>query len=196
MCSSNDLSNGGRRFTLGQPRFGLLNNVIDDFLQISSFLEYAQLPIGAATAVHDLVDVFQFFARVEFIDDIVDEFKILAHKVAGWDFLLLAEIDQLAVEPITRGAPLIFHDQGPAIKTKSLICRIELIQLCYRGLNQGRQSYSLIGAHGDVTNAKLDGAEEWMRANVPPDFFGIVDAVGLDQELDDIVVLAPAGDIV
>ena len=38
--------------------------------------------------------------------------------------------------------------------------------------------------------------EEWMRPNVPPDLLRVVDAVGLDQQLDEIFVLAPAGKII
>ena len=48
----------------------------------------------------------------EFVDDVVDEVKILAHQVARRNFLLLAEVDQLAVEAVARGAPLVLHDQA------------------------------------------------------------------------------------
>ena len=35
-----------------------------------------------------------------------------------------------------------------------------------------------------------------MRTDVPPDFLRVVDAIGLDQQLDEIFVFAPAGEIV
>src|SRR5436305_11655755 len=180
----------------GQPRFGLLNHVVDYFLQVAGFLEHAQLPVGAAALVQDRVDVFQFFARVQFIDDVIDEIKILAHQVAGRNFLLLAEIHQLAVESIARGAPLVLHDQGSAIETESLIGCIELVQLGYGRLNQGSQCYRLVGAHGNVAYPEFEGVEERVRANVPPDLLGVVDAVGLNQQLDEVFVLAPTGEII
>ena len=52
------------------------------------------------------------------------------------------------------------------------------------------------GAERDVADADFDGVEEGMRADVPPDFFGVVDAVGLDEEADVVFELGVAGEAV
>ena len=146
--------------------------------------------------LQNLVDVIQFFARIEFVHHIVDELQIFQHQVARRNFLLLAEIDQLAVEPIARRPPLVLHDQRAAIETESLVRGVQLVQLGDGGLNQRRQRDGLVHPHGNVAHPEFQRVEEWMRPNVPPDFLGVVDAVGLDQQLDEIFVLAPAGKVI
>src|SRR5215469_15574246 len=80
--SSTDLSDSGRLFGFRQPRFRLLNNVVDHFFQVSGLLKNAQLAIGAAPRLNDLVDVLQFLARIQFIDNVVDELQVFTHQIA------------------------------------------------------------------------------------------------------------------
>lgn len=47
-----------------------------------------------------------------------------------------------------------------------------------------------------MSHTEFEGAEERVRADVPPDFLGVIDAIGLDQQLDEVLVLAPAGEII
>ena len=48
-------------------------------------------------------------------------------------------------------------------------------------------------AHRDVADAELERLEERMRPDVPPDLLGVVDAVGPDQQVDELFVLAQLG---
>jgi hypothetical protein len=47
----------------------------------------------------------------------------------------LAEIDQLSVDSVAQRAPLVFHDERPAIQTEALIHRMQFVQLGHGGLN-------------------------------------------------------------
>src|SRR5260370_32205038 len=73
---------------------------------------------------------------------------------------------------------------------------MQLIKLRYRGLNEGPQRDGLIGAHRNVAHPEFDRVKERMRPNVPPDLLRVIDAVGLNQELDEVLVLAPTGKII
>src|SRR4029077_10330276 len=79
---------------------------------------------------------------------------------------------------------------------ESLVSGVELVQFGDGGLNQSRQRNGLVHPHRNVADAEFQRVEEWMGTNVPPDFFCVVDAIGLDQHFDEILVLAPTGEIV
>src|SRR5205823_4596223 len=111
-------------------------------------------------------------------------------------FLLLAKIDQLAFQTIAGRAPLVLHNKGSAIEAESLVGRVELVQLGHGSLDQRRQRNRLIHSHGDITYAELERVKKRVRADVPPYFLGIIDAVCLDEQLDEIVVFPPTGEII
>ena len=64
------------------------------------------------------------------------------------------------------------------------------------GLDERGDGDGLVSAKRDVADADFDGVEEGMRANVPPDFLGVVDGVGLDEEVDVAFELGVAGEAV
>src|ERR1700730_2896655 len=154
------------------------------------------MAVGTSAGFQDLVDVVELLAGIEFVHNIVYKLQVFQHQVARRNFRLLAKINQLAFQPVARGAPLVLHDQGATIESKSLVRRVEFVQLGDCGLDQRRQRNGFVHPHGDVADPELESIEEWMGANVPPDFFGVVDALGLDQQLDEILVFPPAGKIV
>src|SRR4029077_7425934 len=108
------------------------------------------------------------------------------------NFRLLAEVDQLAIDPIARRPPLLLHQQRPSSERDPGIRRVQPIQFRRRRLNQRRQRNRLLDAHRNIANSKLERVKEWMRPDVPPDFFRVIDAVSLDQKLDVAVILSPA----
>src|SRR5258707_15656152 len=73
---------------------------------------------------------------------------------------------------------------------------MQLIKLRHGSLNQGSQRDGLIRAHRNVAYPELNRIKEWMRPDVPPDLLCIIDAVGLDQQLNEVFVLAPARKII
>ena len=73
---------------------------------------------------------------------------------------------------------------------------MQLVKLRHGRLDQRGDRDGLVRAHRNIADAELDGVEEWMRPDVPPDLLRVIDAVGLDQQLDEVLVLAPARKIV
>ena len=161
-------------------------------LQILRLLEDLELALGTATVLQHRVDVFDLAAAVEFVEHIVHELEILEHQLARRHFLFLAEVDQLAVQAVAGGAPLVLHDQGAAVHAEPLVPRMQLVQLHHRGLDQRGERERFVGAHRDVADPHFDGREKRMRPDVPPDLLGVVDRVGLDQQVDEAFVVGPA----
>ena len=115
----------------------------------------------------------------------------------GRHFGLLAEVDQLAVEAVARGAPLVLHDQRAAVDAGSSGCARAACRASRWWPGTAPRSRCVSSsAHRDVADAELERREERMRADVPPDLLGVVDAVGLDQQVDEVFVLGPAGESV
>ena len=56
------------------------------------------------------------------------------------------------------------------------VAGVEAPELAGGGLDERGDGDGLVGAEGDVADADLDGVEEGVRADVPPDFFGVVDS--------------------
>ena len=122
--------------------------------------------------------------------------KQLEKKVSQGDFDLFAEVDQFAVEAVPRGAPLIFHDKRTAVEAEALIVAVELVELGDQGLDERGDGDGFFEAHGKIHDAELESGEVRMGTDIPPDFLGAIDAVGLDEEVDEVGVLAPAWEIV
>ena len=62
------------------------------------------------------------------------------------------------------------------------------------GLDERGDGDGLFGAQRDVAGAHFNGIEERMRPDVPPDFLGVVDAVGADQQADVVLEFGVAGE--
>ena len=142
------------------------------------------------------MDVVDLVAAAEFVDDVVDEGEVFEDELARGDFLLFAEVDQLAVEAVADGAELVLHQQGAGVLAVVLVAGVEAPELAGGGLDERGDGDGLVGAQRDVADADFDGVEEGMRADVPPDFFGVVDAVGLDEQVDVAFELGVAGEAV
>ena len=77
--------------------------------------------------------------------------------------------------------------------TEVLILLVEAIEIGRGGLDERGDGDGLRSAQGNVAGADLDGVEVWVRADVPPDFFCVVDAVGFDQKIDVVLKFGVAG---
>src|SRR3954468_495271 len=184
-----------RRFAgFHQSGLGLKHHVIDDTLEVSSLLEYAQLAVCAGTVLQHAVNVSDFFPAIEFVDHIIHKLEIFEDEIAFADLTLLAEVDELAADTVTRSAPLIFHNESAAVLTKTLIARVQLVQLHYSRLDQCGECDRFVQAQRNVADADLEGVEEWVRADIPPDLFGVIDALGTDQQVDEVLEVAPTGE--
>src|SRR5882724_4390099 len=175
-----------------QPGLSLEHHVINNTLQISRFLEDAQLAVGAGTVLQDAVHVSDLFPAVKLVDDVVHELKVFQNQVTFGDFAFFAEVDQLPADAITRGAPLVLHDKGTAILAETLVARVQLVQFDHRRLNQSRQRNRLVKTQRDIADPDLERVKERMRPDVPPDLLRIVDALGADKQVDKVLEITPA----
>src|SRR6266545_3916774 len=156
---------------------GLVADVVHDLLEISARrLVDAQLSVGAGAVVQDPLDACDFLPRAELVDHVVHELEHFARELAKRNFLLLAEVDQLALDAIADGAPLVFEDQGATVAAPPDVLRAQLVELDADRLDQRGDRHGLVHAHRDVADAKLDRLEEGVRADVPPDLLAVVDA--------------------
>ena len=154
------------------------------------------MAVGSGALFEHGADVVDLVLTAQFFDGVFDEVEVLEDEVAGGDFGLLAEVDHLAVEAVADGTELVLHEEGAGVLAEVLIRRVEVPELAGGGLDEGGDGDGLGCGEGNVADANLDGVEERMRADVPPDFFGVVDAVGLDEEVDVLLELGVAGEAV
>ena len=176
-----------------QPLDCLGADVIHYSANVPCFQPHIALAIGASAALHDCVDVFALFPRSEIVDDIINKVEQFQDELGGIDFLFAAEVDHLALNAISRGTPLVLHDECATIRAEPKILRAKLVQLCGDGLHECRQANRLVGAHRDIADADFEGWEYRMRAHIPPDLAPSVDAASLDKKLDEVLKLAVVG---
>src|SRR5207302_10374367 len=125
-----------------------------------------------------------FFARVELVNDVVNKIQQLANQIDHRHFLILAKVDHLALQTITHGSPFVFLNQHPAIQPEAEIPVHQLIELGDDCLEQRRNGDRVVDASRNVTDAKLEGWKERMRAAVPPNLFAVIDTAGLYQQIN------------
>src|SRR5215213_1714113 len=134
------------------------------------------------------MDVLDLLAAAELIDNVIDEREQFENQTAHRDFLLYAEVDQLPVEAPPHRPPLVLLNKGAPVEAEPHVLFIELVQLRDNSLNQGGEADDLIDARRDVTDADFEGREEGMRPDVPPYLFRVIDAPGLDEQADVVLV--------
>src|SRR5579859_28305 len=165
--------------------------MLHDGAQIAGLLEDPELALGTGALVENGVHVFDGAAAAEFVDHVVDEFEQFDGEVAHGYFSLFAEVDQFAFDAVTRGAPLIFLNKRSAVDAEAHVAGVQAVQLDNDGLGERGDGHGFLDFGGDIAHPEFEGAEGGMRANVPPDFFAAVDAVELDQKVQEVFVSAP-----
>ena len=135
------------------------------------------------------MDVLDGLAGAEVIDHVVDELHELQCQVSHGNLCLLPEVDEAAVDPVTDGPPLVLRDQRRHVFAEAQVSGSQLEQLGADGLHQRSQANGLLEPRRHVADAKLDGGEARVSAQVPPDFLAVVDRACLDEQLDVVLVL-------
>src|SRR5580704_9389298 len=88
-----------------EPRAGFLRHVIDHRFEVAlAFFEDLELAIGAGAGLEDRANTIDGFAAAQFIDNRIDQGEIFLDQIAQRNLLLLAEVDELAVEAVADGA--------------------------------------------------------------------------------------------
>src|SRR5271166_954676 len=172
----------------------LFHDKVHDLLQVPGLVVNLELAVGAAAHLQHLVDVVNLVARSQFVDNVVDQVQIFEHQSFDRYFFLFAEVDELAFQPVTACAKLVFADQRAAVNAVALVGRMQLPQHGSSGLNQRGDCQRLVQPHGKIAHSHFDCLEEWMRPDVPPYLLTIVDAVRLHQQIDERFVVGPVGE--
>src|ERR1700684_2419367 len=159
--------------------------------QVAGLLIDAQLTLRAGAVFENRMDVFDGAAAAEIVHDVIHEFEQLEGELAHGDFGLFAEIDELAFDTVARGAPFVFFDQGAAVESVTLIAFVEAMEFYDDSLRERGDGYGFFDFGGHIEHAEFESAKHGVRANVPPDFFSIVDAVEFYQKIDEIFIGTP-----
>src|SRR5262245_45841457 len=147
--------------------------------------------LGARALGHDPAHVVDLASAPEIVHDIVDELDQLDSELAHRHFDALAEIDQLAVNPPPRGAPLVFLDERAVVAPEAEVPFPQAKELDDDGLRERGDGDRGARSGRHIADAEFQRAEHRMRAQIPPDLLAVVDAVQLDEELDVLLVLGP-----
>ena len=167
------------------------NQVPDDSLKIAGLLIDAQLALGAGAVFQNGMDIFDRTAAAEIVHDIIDKIEKLESELAHGNFGLFAEVDEFTLDAVAGSAPFVFFNQGAAVETVALVAFVKAVELHDDGLRESGDRDSFFDFGGDVEHTEFESAEHGVRADVPPDFFAVVDAIQLDEEIDEIFVGAP-----
>src|SRR5437764_725083 len=91
--------------------------LIDHVLQVGRAGEGGELAVGAGALLQDAEGVLDLRPTAQVVDHVADEpLDQLAQQVAGRELLLLAQVQQLAVEPVAHRPPLVLVDQGGRVR--------------------------------------------------------------------------------
>src|SRR6266481_712541 len=159
--------------------------------QVTGLLKDAKLALGTGAFVENGVHVFDGAAAAEVVHDIIDEGQQFYGEIAHGHFGFFAEVDELALDAVARGAPFFFFDERAAIHAIAHVRGVQAMELDDDGLGERGDGHGFFHLRGDVAHAEFEGAERRMRAHVPPDFLTAVDAIELDEQVEEILVGAP-----
>src|SRR5256885_5632504 len=180
---------GARRLLDALPRF--LDDRLHDRAQVAGVPVHVHLALRARAVGQDLLHVLHLAPAPQIVHDIVDELDELEREIAHRHLAPLAEIDQLAIDPPARGAPLVLLDQRAMIAAEAEVALAEAKQLHDDRLRErgDRDRRARRGRH--VAGSELERAAGRGRAQGPPDLLAVVDAVEPDQRPDVLLVFAP-----
>src|SRR5438477_8447376 len=106
-----------RRASL-QPFRGLGDEPVHHRFVAAGLAEGGELAVGAGALVQDTEGVLDFLAATELVHHVVDEpLDQLADQGARRELDFLAEVDELAVEPVATRAPLVLLDATGRVHT-------------------------------------------------------------------------------
>src|ERR1700730_9832297 len=169
----------------------LFHKVFHDSLQVARFLIDAELPLGAGALVQNGVHILDGAAAPQLIDRVSHEPQQLGSELAHGHFRLFAKVDQLAFDPVACRAPLVLFDERATIQPETHVSLIEPMQLDDDRLGERGDGHGLFHLRGHVAHPELQVSKSGMRPDIPPDFFPVVDAVQLDQQIYEILVSTP-----
>ena len=128
--------------------------------------------------------MFDLFARIEFINDIIDKFEQFANQIFDRNFFLFAQIEQFSVETVTNRPPFVFLNQTAVIKPEAEIFVDQSIKFGNDRLKKRGDGDRVVNARRNVADAKFERREKRMRANIPLNLCRVLHTVHLDEQID------------
>ena len=110
---------------------------------------------------------------------------LVAHALVG------RQVDELAVQAVARGQPLVLVEHLPRVVAELLALVEVLGQLLDHRLDQRGEAERVLDARLRVAGADLDGAELRVRADVVPEVGVVLHHAAGDHELDLALVVGP-----
>ena len=147
-------------------------------------VEDGELPVGAGALAEVGADAVEVVVGIEVLCGLGDEVEQLVDEVADGDLLLLAEVDELAVEPVAHGAPLVLLDERAGVLAEREVPPVEQVERAHQRLDERGDRHRVVDARRHVADADLHGVEEGVGADVPPDLLRVVDTARPDEEVD------------
>src|SRR5437667_513282 len=162
---------------------------------MTGLFPHADLAVRAGSLAHDRLEVLDLLPRAECVDHIVDELEELNGKVPHRHLGLLAEVDELGIHPAAHRPPLVLLDEARKVASEALILVAEHQELCADRLDERGKTERLLDTRRGIADAELDRGKERVRPQIRPDLPAVVDGSGLDEELDEILVLVIAREV-
>src|SRR5438445_4043969 len=174
---------------------GLSGQHLDDRPRVAALLQDPELAVRAGALGQDRIHVLDRLPRTQVVDHVVDELDQLDREVAHRHLGLLAEVDELAIDPVADRPPLVLGDQRRHVLAETQVSLAQLEELGADGLHQCRKTDRLLEPGRHVAHPELEGGKGRVRSQVPPDLLPVVDRPGLDQHLDVVLVLVERAEV-
>src|SRR5262249_58788706 len=120
----------------------------DTLPEIAGLGMAGQRAIGARPVVEDPADGLPLLAAAQLVHDVVDELQQLPGQVAERHLDLLAEVDELAVDPPPAGPPLVLQDEPSPVDPEAEVSGPQLVEFGEDRLDGGGQWRRLVDPHG------------------------------------------------
>src|SRR6185369_16574914 len=113
------------------PERALLDEVVHHVVEAVRLRVERELPVRARALADDGADALEVVVRVEDVRRLRHELEQLADEGPDGDLLLLAEVDELAVEAVADGAPLVLLDERAGVLAEGEVSPVEEVELAH-----------------------------------------------------------------
>ena len=125
--------------------------------------------------------------RIDEGEDLFEQFGVGNDRAS-------AEIDETLVEPIALRAPAVLVDQHARIEPPALVLALQAPQHAQQAAEEGGDRQRVFQCRAAIGDAHFEGRKAVARPQIPPQFGGVLDQPGADQNVDMAPVFAPAGE--
>src|SRR5207248_11118538 len=122
----------------------------------------------AVAAGEELLDEGELVDAAEAARGRLGELGEREHRVPRGALLVAGEVDEIGLEPVAHGAPLVLGDQRHGLDRQRALALVPLRERRDEALHERDERADGLEPCLRVADPDLDRAEPWMRAQVPP----------------------------